>query len=234
MPNMTIQEAPQRPAGLLLAIQQITNWGLELLFPPRCGNCGRVDSSWCEDCTALLYQHPIAPKEKSLSDNFTVLSSGVHEGMLRESLHNLKYLRQTQLASILGARLVPIFEAQSWQPDFITPVPMHPKRLKERGYNQADLIARAFASVVNIPYIPNALTRTKETISQVGLSAQERQENMRDVFKAQSEEFGGKIGIIVDDVLTTGATLHECANALYAGGAKTVYGLTITRASDVF
>lgn len=234
MPNTNIQEAPQRPAGLLLAIRQVTDWGLELLFPPRCGNCGRVDSGWCDDCITLLHQYPIAPKEKSLSDNFAILSSGVHEGMLRESLHNLKYLRQTQLASILGARLVPIFEAQSWQPDFITPVPMHPKRLKERGYNQADLIARAFASVVNIPYIPNALIRTKETISQVGLSAQERQDNMRDVFKAQSEEFGGKIGIIVDDVLTTGATLHECATALYAGGAKTVYGLTITRASDVF
>lgn len=234
MPDMTIQEAPQKPAGLLLAIQQITNWGLELLFPPRCGNCGRVDSGWCDNCTTLLHQHPIAPKEKMLSDKFAVLSTGVHEGMLRESLHNLKYLRQAQLGAILGARLVPVFESLSWQPDFITPVPMHAKRLKERGYNQADLIARAFASLVNIPYIPDALTRTKETISQVGLSAQERQENMRDVFKAQSEDFGGKIGIIVDDVLTTGATLHECANALYDGGAKMVYGLTITRASDVF
>lgn len=234
MPNMTPQEALQKPAGLLLAIRQVANWGLDLLFPPHCGNCGRVDSGWCGACITLLGQYPIVPKHRTLSETFTVISSAVHEGMLREALHHLKYLRQTQLASTLGMRLATIFEQQAWQPDFITCVPMHPKRLRERGYNQADLIGRHFAYLVNITYLSDALIRIKETISQVGLSAQERRENMRDVFKAQSEEFRGKIGIIVDDVLTTGATLMECAKALYEGGAKQVYGMTITYAPDVF
>ncbi|PJF32633.1 MAG: hypothetical protein CUN52_00665 [Phototrophicales bacterium] len=234
MPDMIIEEAPQRPVGLFLIIRQISQWGLDLLFPPRCGNCGRVDVGWCDDCTTLLAECPLVSKLKSLSETFSVISSGVHEGILREALHNLKYLRQTQLVSLFGARLASLWVEQNRSADFITCVPMGMNRLKERGYNQADLIAQSFAYRVHIPYIPHALTRVKETISQVGLSAQERQNNMRGVFKAQSEEIRGKIGIIVDDVLTTGATLSECANALYDGGAKRVYGLTITRASDVF
>ncbi|MCU0480047.1 MAG: ComF family protein [Anaerolineae bacterium] len=233
MPSLEInQEAPHTPAGLLLAIRQIGQWGLDLLFPPRCGNCGRVDIGWCDACTALLQATPIASHTTPLNNAFTVISSGIHADILREALHNLKYLRQTQLAPLLATRLTHLFAELDWRPDFITTVPMHPKKLAKRGYNQAGLIADAFADQVNLPYLPDALIRTKETISQVGLSAQERQENMRDVFNAHSNEIQGKIMLIVDDVLTTGATLSECAEALIDGGAQAVFGMTITHASD--
>lgn len=233
MPSIeTNQEALHTPAGLLLAIRQISQWGLDLLFPPRCGNCGRVDIGWCDDCTALLHAYPLTPKQIELDNHFIVVSSAVHTNIVRESLHNLKYLRQTQLAPLLATRLATIFRGLNWQPDLITTVPMHPKKLAKRGYNQAGLIAQAFAQQINLPYLPDALIRTKETVSQVGLSAKERQNNMQDVFKAQSEQIRGKIVLIVDDVLTTGATLNECAGALLDGEASLVLGMTITRASD--
>lgn len=233
MPSLEMnQEALHTPAGLLLAIRQLGQWGLDLLFPPRCGNCGRVDIGWCDACTALLQAYPIASHPTQLQESFTVISSGIHADILRESLHNLKYLRQMQLAPLLATRLTTLFEGLDWQPDFVTTVPMHPKKLAKRGYNQAGLIAQAFAEQINLPYLPDALIRTKETVSQVGLSAQERQENMSNVFNAHNEQIQGKIMLIVDDVLTTGATLHECAEALINGGAQAVVGMTITHASN--
>jgi ComF family protein len=228
----TTEEALHTPAGLLLAIRQISQWGLDLLFPPQCGNCGRVDIGWCDTCTTLLSNVALSPQHITLADKITTISSGLHTDMLRNALHNLKYLNQRQLAPLLATRLADIFEHIPQKPDFITCVPMHPKKRAQRGYNQADLIAEPFARLVNIPYLPDALIRTRETISQVGLSGQQRHENMQDVFKVHSEQIRGKIGLIVDDVLTTGATLKECATALLAGEVSEVVCMTITRASD--
>jgi len=228
----TTEEALHTPAGLLLAIRQISQWGLDLLFPPQCGNCGRVDVGWCASCTTLLTNMALNPQQIALADNVTTLSGGLHTDILRNALHNLKYLNQRQIAPLLATRLADIFGHIPHKPDFITCVPMHPKKRAQRGYNQADLIAQPFAHLVNIPYLPDALIRTKETISQVGLSAEQRHDNMQDVFKVHSEQIRGKIGVIVDDVLTTGATLKECATALLDGGASAVVGMTITRASD--
>ncbi|HRF96661.1 MAG TPA: hypothetical protein PLZ51_15750, partial [Aggregatilineales bacterium] len=117
MPTLDIhEEALHTPAGLLLAIRQISHWGLDLLFPPRCGNCGRVDVGWCDACTTLLTDYALAPQSTTLSDEVAILSSGVHANILRESLHNLKYLRQTQLAPILATRLTTLFHEMDWQP----------------------------------------------------------------------------------------------------------------------
>lgn len=228
----TSEEAQQNKAGLLLAIRQIHHWGLDLLFPPRCAICGQVDTNWCARCTALLLEYPLIPQTDMLANGFEIISSGVHQGILQEALHNLKYMGQTHLAPLLATRLSSLLAQTQWQPDFIIPVPMHPKRLAQRGYNQAELLAYPLAETLGIACQPHAIERTRDTISQVGLSAQQRQENVKDVFKVHQEQIRGKIVVIVDDVLTTGATLSGCANTLLDEGAKAVFGITVTRASD--
>lgn len=223
------QEALHSPAGLFVSLKKFTAWGIDLLFPPRCSLCGRVDTVWCETCLQRLTDYPLDMATSSMP-TFHVASTGKHEGILRDALHALKYLGGQHLAPILATRLLDTFTTYHWRADFITPVPMHPKRLAQRGYNQAERLATPLAHHLGIPCVMDALIRTRETISQVGLSAEERKHNVQDVFKAQSDQIRGKIGLVVDDVLTTGATIAGCVEALLAGGATQVYGITITRA----
>ena len=114
--------------------------------------------------------------------------------------------------------------------DIIIPVPLGKKRLAERGYNQVSLIGRPLSLAMNIAFAPNALSRDHETRSQVGLTKVERHLNVRGVFKANSKRVNGRIILLIDDVATTGSTLSSCAEALYAAGARDVFGLTVARA----
>ena len=112
----------------------------------------------------------------------------------------------------------------------LVPVPLHARRLRERGYNQSHLLAAALAERVSLPVDDSMLVRTRYTLPQVGLSAQERQENVRDAFACVSDSPAGKLVVLIDDVYTTGATLNACALALRDRGAWTVSALTLARA----
>jgi ComF family protein len=105
-------------------------------------------------------------------------------------------------------------------------VPLHAERLRERGYNQAELLARAFCRQVGLPLRPRWLQRQRLTHSQVGLSAQERQANVAEAFSA-SAAVRGKSILVIDDVYTTGATLNACATAALAAGAANVVALAL-------
>ncbi|MEO5762642.1 MAG: phosphoribosyltransferase family protein [Vicinamibacteria bacterium] len=114
--------------------------------------------------------------------------------------------------------------------DFAIPVPLHPGRLRARGFNQADLLATALARNVRIARA-DALTRVRDTPSQTNLPAGERRRNVRNAFKAtQSRALSGAIVVLVDDVMTTGATLRECASTLLANGVREVRSITVARA----
>jgi predicted amidophosphoribosyltransferase len=102
--------------------------------------------------------------------------------------------------------------------------------MQERGYNQVGLVARPMAALTGWQYAPSALTRARDTKSQVGLSPVERQENMRDAFRSDPRMVNGRAVLLLDDVVTTGATLKACAVALLSSGASVVYALTIARA----
>jgi ComF family protein len=121
-------------------------------------------------------------------------------------------------------------ETLDWPVDLITSVPLGLVRFRERGYNQATLLARPIALFLNIPFSSKALLRTRETRTQVGLSVNERMENMTGAFLAKNELVQGKNILVVDDVATSGATLNSCAKALLDGGALKVYGFSLARA----
>lgn len=112
----------------------------------------------------------------------------------------------------------------------VMPVPLSKIRRAERGYNQAALLALPLALELALPYKPDGLSRVIDTRSQVGLSANERRENLSGAFSADRIEVQDKIVLLLDDVITTGSTLNHCAEALIAGGARAVFGLTLARA----
>ena len=123
-----------------------------------------------------------------------------------------------------------MFLAANHDVDLIVPVALGPKRLKERGYNQANLLASPCAIRLGVECNQRALRRIRETRSQVGLSIVQRQNNVSGAFIADSKEVGGKRVLLIDDVLTTGATLNACAEALKQAGAVQIFSLTLARA----
>jgi ComF family protein len=155
----------------------------------------------------------------------------MHGGPVREGIHHLKYSNNTAIAPLLARYLVAAFFQPPWPQlrgriDAVAPVPLHAERLRERGYNQAELLARAFCRQVKLPLRPHWLQRQRLTQSQVGLRAQERQENVADAFRAHPA-VRGKSLLLIDDVYTTGATLNACAAAAQAAGAANVFALAL-------
>lgn len=203
---------------------------LDVLFPPRCGGCGRVDSRWCARCQRELERIDIALITRPLTPLHSVVSTGVHDGKLRDAVHALKYDAAHDLAPALGRRLIACLRSLNWTIDMIAPVPLHTTRLSERGYNQSQLLTEVVAADLMIPCSPTALTRQHPTRPQVGLNSTQRLENVWDAFYADSLQVRGSTLLLIDDVMTTGATLGACAAAALAVGAQAVYGLTVTAA----
>jgi ComF family protein len=142
----------------------------------------------------------------------------------------LKYDHDISLGEALATPMIESLQKLNWSLDLVTPVPLGLVRLKERGYNQAALLARPIALCLSKPFRPRALQRKRETRSQVGLSVDERRSNMVDAFQADADIVGGKNILVVDDVATSGATLNACARSLLDAGAAKVYCFTLARA----
>jgi competence protein ComFC len=153
------------------------------------------------------------------------------EGEIRQAIHRLKYRGDILLGEVFAHYLVRCFLQLGWQIDLVVPVPLALDRLAERGYNQASLLAKPFALQLNLMYAPGGLSRTRETHSQVGLTAKERRNNVFGAFTAREKLVKAKRILLVDDVTTTGSTLDACASTLLDAGAADVFGLTLLRAT---
>jgi competence protein ComFC len=149
---------------------------------------------------------------------------------VRNALHRLKYRHDVGLGDALASQLSGFAISLNWPVELIVPVPLGKKRLRERGYNQVGLIARPLSMAMRVAYAPDALTRMRETRSQVGLTKAERHENVREAFRARRTLVNGRVVLLMDDVATTGSTLSSCAEAFYAAGARDVFALTVSRA----
>jgi ComF family protein len=152
-----------------------------------------------------------------------------YEGVVRECIHALKYENNQGLGEFFVGWLAKIVLEEGWLIDVVIPVPLSSNRMRERGYNQSALIARPMAARLGVRHNPFGLHRIRDTHSQVGLSGEERHQNVLGAFEAVPAIVDGMKVLLIDDVMTTGATMSACANSLNLAGAKAVYCLTIAR-----
>ena len=142
----------------------------------------------------------------------------------------MKYRRNMGFGEAIAMQMTDYVRSLGWPIDMLIPVPLGKKRLKERGYNQVGLVARPLAYQLGLVYSPEALVKSRETRSQVGLSISQRSANVQDAYQADSQIVMGKSVLIMDDVATTGSTISACTTALLSAGAKDTYVWTIARA----
>ncbi len=153
----------------------------------------------------------------------------VFKSPVREALHRLKYKQDIGLGEALSRHLIELYDTLQWPINLIVPLPLSQTRLRERGYNQSSLLARPLALARAVPYKPQVVERVRNTRPQVGLSAVDRLENVKDAFLAHAE-VKDKTVLVIDDVTTTSATIQACSLALLTAGAKQVYAMTLARA----
>jgi len=221
---------------------------LALLFPPRCAACDLLGAEpFCAQCAESLVAAPAgctvcgAPLDDALLPATRPRRCGacrerappfvlarapfLHGGALAEAIHAFKYEKHEELARPLGV----LFEAvERPRPDVISPVPLHPRRMIQRGYDQAALLAREAGRRFSLP-VEHLVERGRSTAPQVGRDRQARIRNVQGAFRARGNIRGRSI-CLIDDVLTTGATAGEAARALYAAGARRVEVRTLSRA----
>jgi ComF family protein len=218
---------------------------LDLAFPARCPGCGREGPPICGDCLPALDARLDRPAGIPIglpSD----LPPGILQlewcapfgGLVRSALHQLKYGAETRLADPLGAAIARRWARVAAGGDVLVPVPVHAERARQRGYDQAELIARAAARDLGLPCAP-ILERARATVAQFDLDRATRATNVRGAFRlkprpgARSSDtaspLAGRWVVLVDDVVTTGATLSACADPLVRGGALGVSAVTVAR-----
>jgi competence protein ComFC len=204
---------------------------LDLLYPPRCGGCDRRGTLFCDACL-LAIAVPLYDRE-GVEGMRLLISAGAFDGPLRTAIHNFKYESDTPLARPLALMLSDVLARDEnaeldGDPPALVPVPLHVERRKARGYNQSELLARELSKLTGW-HVVQGLERIRETRSQVGLSAQERRQNMQDAFAWRGDAVPQRV-LLIDDVCTSGATLSECATALRAVGVEEVYAATVAKA----
>lgn len=218
---------------------------LDWIYPPRCGGCGSSGSRFCKPCTQAtqIIRPPycdVCGRSQRVSGicrtcqttlpGYTAMRSWAYfSGPLRNAMHRLKYKRDVALGDELAQPLIRLFVMTGWVIDLVTVVPSGVARQVERGYNQAALLARPLALSQGIPFFSASLHKSRETRSQVGLNMQERRKNVEGAFQADSGSVQGKRVLLIDDLVTSGATVAACTLALIQAGARQVYVLTLAR-----
>lgn len=180
----------------------------------RAGNAGL-----CPDCLSGLFE---AVHEPGL------LALGRYDGRLAAAVRALKFGGVTRLAEPLAAELAVQVRRRGWRPSAVTCVPLHPRRLRERGYNQAELVARACAARLRVPYL-HLLARARATGQQARLATHDRHGNVASAFTlapGAPRVLPQRI-LLIDDVLTTGATLEACRQVLLTAGSGAVWSATV-------
>lgn len=219
----------------------------ELLFPARCLGCGERRVILCSACAPTIpwlsaTVCPRCARDSREGGLCPACRRGGHalasaraacgfDGVARTAIHALKYRHARFLSAFLGRVLAEAVAVRPLEADLVVPVPLGPNRWRERGYNQSELIAGELARLTSLPPpTPGALAKPRDTRAQVGLSAAERRANLRGAFRCPTPALvAGRRCLVIDDVMTTGATLEACAESLRRAGATRVMGLVVAR-----
>ncbi|HUW71988.1 MAG TPA: ComF family protein [Candidatus Humimicrobiaceae bacterium] len=220
-----------------MVFKKFTGLILELLFPKFCFGCQREGSYLCEDCRSTLEISEFHKQHSGqyLKDLYFALP--YQNPLIKSLIQKFKYQPLVkELAESLSLLIIEHFQLLDNKLNFtdftIIPIPLEKRRLKSRGFNQAEEIAKELSHFLEIPLFSGCLIKTKETTPQVELSGDERKENIRGAFSVKnSQEIKNKKILLVDDVFTTGSTMEEAARILKAAGAKEIIGIVIARAS---
>lgn len=217
----------------------------ELAYPAKCVHCGRPGQLLCQacigECTRLGERvcrrcsqplvtpalcGPCAFRPVAVS---TTVALFAFDGAVRDSVHGLKYDDLRALAPLMGRMMASEPRVAALQFDSVVPVPLHPHRLRHRGYNQAHLLAKEITRSLEVPLDTKCLQRVVDTPPLARTpSRAEREAGVKNAFRASPEASGRHI-LLVDDVTTTGSTLRECASALLAAGAAEVNAVVFAR-----
>jgi ComF family protein len=202
-----------------------------LLSPPSCAACDEpvaFDALLCGSCEPGGQPNIHAER---LPDGAFVVSTGPYTGGLAQAVRRLKYGNRPDLSRLLGVRLAGAIRAVPFAAGAaLAPVPLHRARLAERGYNQAALVAGHAARALGVSHRPLAVGRTRRTREQAALGREERLTNVVDAFTVREDVAGLRV-IVVDDVVTTGATARACVRALEERGAQVVAIAALARAN---
>jgi ComF family protein len=218
---------------------------LDLVFPPRCGGCSTAGSWFCAACRGSLrrLQEPLCRRcggevfsrgaycgcRRRLHALNRLRSAARYEGPLERAVHRFKYEGWRHLAGDLSLLLAELVAVEGLAAGLVVPVPLHPRRQRRRGYNQAQLLAAELRRRLRTPAPAGGLVRTRDTPPQVGLDRLSRLSNVEGAFIWRGPALARAPVLLVDDVATTGATLEACAIAVKQAGGGTVTGLSLAR-----
>lgn len=188
---------------------------------PNCMRCGKeiqnIQDEFCLDCQ----RYP-----KSFEYGRALLN---YDDISENAMIQIKYYNKREYLEGFAKLLVIRYKniIQDMKADAFIPIPIHRKRLQQRGYNQAEILANYISREMNLPVFTGILERKKNTIAQKGLSVEERLKNLSDAFQSRTLPLGIQNIILVDDIYTTGSTIEACTRVLHQQGAKKVYFLSI-------
>jgi len=226
-------------------LARLVDRALDVALPARCAGCGREGRPICDACLpaldARLDQPPGVPIGLPADLPAPLLQlewAAAYSGVVRRALHELKYAGERRLAVPLGGALARRWARVGAGGDVLVPVPVHANRLRHRGYDQAHLLAAVAADLLGLPLAP-VLERSRSTIAQFDLDRRARAGNVGGAFRLRGlpstaglnrpHPLAGRWVVLVDDVVTTGATLAACAQPLLAAGAIGVSAVAVAR-----